>query len=168
MGQLQPARVMWLSERNASPLTAVCSVFKLTFSSAVLTSAFHENKATPVSILHLFTATHTSIFFKRYFTEIWPVQVHSLHLWSSFYRDCTLRKKFVWHLCMFYVHLCQDRCCFGIICGLMTCAGQKTNKKRGGDRLNIVFSPDVILCGWLGSKYQLTNPFRGRYRCDCF
>ena len=26
-----------------------------------------------------------------------------------------------------------------------------------GDRLNIVFSRDVILCGWLGSKYQLTN-----------
>ena len=23
--------------------------------------------------------------------------------------------------------------------------------------MNIVFSPDVILCGWLGSKYQLTN-----------
>ena len=25
------------------------------------------------------------------------------------------------------------------------------------DRLNIVFSYDVTLCGWLGSKYQLTN-----------
>ena len=23
--------------------------------------------------------------------------------------------------------------------------------------MSIVFSPDVILCGWLGSKYQLTN-----------
>ena len=151
----------------ASPLTAVCSVFKLTFSSAVLTSAFHENKATPVSIVHLFTATHMSIFFKRYFTEIWPVQVHSLHLWSSFYRDCTLWKlTFVYVLCpfvsgqmlLFWDNLWSDD----------LRAGQKTNKKRGGDRLNIVFSPDVILCGWLGSKYQLTNPFRGRYRCDCF
>ena len=26
-----------------------------------------------------------------------------------------------------------------------------------GDRVNIVFSHDVTLCGWLGSKYQLTN-----------
>ena len=26
-----------------------------------------------------------------------------------------------------------------------------------GDGLNIVFSRDVTLCGWLGSKYQLTN-----------
>ena len=25
------------------------------------------------------------------------------------------------------------------------------------DRLKFVFSPDVILCGWLGSKHQLTN-----------
>ena len=25
------------------------------------------------------------------------------------------------------------------------------------DRLNIAFSHDVILCGWLGSKYQLTD-----------
>ena len=25
------------------------------------------------------------------------------------------------------------------------------------DRLNIGFGRDVILCGWLGSKYQLTN-----------
>ena len=24
-------------------------------------------------------------------------------------------------------------------------------------RVKFVFSPDVILCGWLGSKYQLTN-----------
>ena len=28
-----------------------------------------------------------------------------------------------------------------------------------GDRLNIIFSRDVILCGWLGSKYQLTNKY---------
>ena len=26
-----------------------------------------------------------------------------------------------------------------------------------GDRLNIVFGRDVVVCGWLGSKYQLTN-----------
>ena len=26
-----------------------------------------------------------------------------------------------------------------------------------GDRLRFVRSPDVILCGWLGSKHQLTN-----------
>ena len=26
-----------------------------------------------------------------------------------------------------------------------------------GDRLQLVLSPDVILCGWLGSKHQLTN-----------
>ena len=26
-----------------------------------------------------------------------------------------------------------------------------------GDRVKFVFSPDVIHCGWLGSKYQLTN-----------
>ena len=26
-----------------------------------------------------------------------------------------------------------------------------------GDKLKFVFSPDVILCGWLGSKHQLTN-----------
>ena len=26
-----------------------------------------------------------------------------------------------------------------------------------GDRLNIVFEHDVILCGWLGSKYQPTD-----------
>ena len=26
-----------------------------------------------------------------------------------------------------------------------------------GDRVKCVFSPDVILCGWLGSKHQLTN-----------
>ena len=52
---------------------------------------------------------------------------------------------------LFYVNLCQDWFCgFGIICGLMTCAEQI------GDRLNIVFSRDVILCGWFGSKYQLT------------
>ena len=25
------------------------------------------------------------------------------------------------------------------------------------DRVKFVFSPDVILCGWLGSKHQLTN-----------
>ena len=26
-----------------------------------------------------------------------------------------------------------------------------------GDCFNIVFSRDIIICGWLGSKYQLTN-----------
>ena len=26
-----------------------------------------------------------------------------------------------------------------------------------GDRLNVVFKPDVILCGCLGSNYQLSN-----------
>ena len=26
-----------------------------------------------------------------------------------------------------------------------------------GDKLEFVFSPDVILCGWLGSKHQLIN-----------
>ena len=26
-----------------------------------------------------------------------------------------------------------------------------------GDKLKFVLSPDVILCGWLGSKHQLTN-----------
>ena len=26
-----------------------------------------------------------------------------------------------------------------------------------GDKLEFVFSPDVILCGWLDSKHQLTN-----------
>ena len=26
-----------------------------------------------------------------------------------------------------------------------------------GDKLKFVFSPDVILCGWLGSKHQLTK-----------
>ena len=31
-----------------------------------------------------------------------------------------------------------------------------------GDRLSIAFSCDVVLCGWLGSKYQLTN-----YSCSC-
>ena len=25
------------------------------------------------------------------------------------------------------------------------------------DRVKFVLSPDVILCGWLGAKYQLTN-----------
>ena len=27
------------------------------------------------------------------------------------------------------------------------------------DRLKVVVSPDIILCGWLGSKYQLTEIF---------
>ena len=62
-------------------------------------------------------------------------------------------------LCIFSVHLRQDWFCwFLIIWGLMTCVlgkQKKTNKK--GDRLKIVLSPDVIICGWLGSKYQLTN-----------
>ena len=32
-------------------------------------------------------------------------------------------------------------------------------RKWQGDRLKFVFSPDIILCRWLGSKYQLTNCF---------
>ena len=50
---------------------------------------------------------------------------------------------------LFYVTLCHDWFCgLWIICGLMTYVQSK---------LNIVFSHDVTLCGWLGSKYQLTN-----------
>ena len=36
-------------------------------------------------------------------------------------------------------------------CGMMTC------EMNNGDRMKFVFSPDVILCGWLGSKHQLAN-----------
>ena len=25
------------------------------------------------------------------------------------------------------------------------------------DKLKFIFSPDIIVCGWLGSKYQRTN-----------
>ena len=37
-------------------------------------------------------------------------------------------------------------------CGMMTCG----ISEQLGDRVKFVFSPDVILCGWLGSKHQLT------------
>ena len=57
---------------------------------------------------------------------------------------------------MFSVHLCQDWFSFWIICGLMTCVPGKT-KYKVRNRLTIVFSRNVILCGWLGSKYQPTN-----------
>ena len=40
----------------------------------------------------------------------------------------------------------------------MTC-GMMTWNEYLGDRGKFVFSPDVILCGWLGSKHQLTNYF---------
>ena len=36
---------------------------------------------------------------------------------------------------------------------MMTC---EINEQLG-DRVKFVFSLDVILCGWLGSKHQLTN-----------
>ena len=32
-----------------------------------------------------------------------------------------------------------------------------SQSERSGDRLSIVFSRGVVLCGWLSSKYQLTN-----------
>ena len=68
-------------------------------------------------------------------------------------------------------NLCQNWFCgFWIICSLMTCVlGKKTTtttkNNNNGDRLNIVFSRDIILFfillklfkSWLGSKYQLTN-----------
>ena len=36
-----------------------------------------------------------------------------------------------------------------------------------GSRLKFVCSPDVILCGWLGSKHQLTNYLLIPQRCCC-
>ena len=51
---------------------------------------------------------------------------------------------------LLYVNLCQDWFCgFQGICGLMTCVNRR--------QIEICFSPDVILCGCLGSKCQLTN-----------
>ena len=39
-----------------------------------------------------------------------------------------------------------------MICGMMT---REMNDLE--IRVKFVFSPDVILCGWLGSKHQLTD-----------
>ena len=41
----------------------------------------------------------------------------------------------------------------------MTCVKSKWVNKR---RIEVCFSPDVILCGWLGSKYLLTNLLQHR------
>ena len=58
-------------------------------------------------------------------------------------------------VCLLHVKLCQDLFCgFQGICGLMTCVKSKWVNKR---QIEVCFSPDVILCGWLGSKCQLTN-----------
>ena len=70
------------------------------------------------------------------------------------------RKKKVWFLCLFSVHLCQDWF-LSLLDNLWfddLRAGLKKKKKKG-DRLNFVFSPDATNCGWLGSKYQPTNWF---------
>ena len=65
-------------------------------------------------------------------------------------------------------------------CGMMTC--EMNNLEI---RVKFVFSPDVILCGWLGSKHQLTNQltvglqllfgtslicccWRGRHQWPCY
>ena len=56
---------------------------------------------------------------------------------------------------LLYVNVCQDWFCgFSGICGLITCVKSKRVNKR---QIEVCFSPDVILCGWLGSNYQLTN-----------
>ena len=61
---------------------------------------------------------------------------------------------FVYLFIIFYVGLCKDWIYgFGISCGFYDLRAEWI-----GDRLNIVFfGRDVILCGWLGSKYQLTD-----------
>ena len=59
---------------------------------------------------------------------------------------------------MFSVRLCQDRfCCFldNLWFDKLRAGLKKQNKK--GERMDNGFNPDVILCGWLGSEYQLTN-----------
>ena len=57
---------------------------------------------------------------------------------------------------MFSVNLCQDL--FVVVVDNLWFDDLRAGlKQEEEDRLNIVFSPDVIFCGCLGSKYQLTN-----------
>ena len=65
-----------------------------------------------------------------------------------------LRKFCVWRLCMFwYMQICvkTDFVVFRefVVWWLVW----RVNRRQ----IEVCFSPDVILCGWLGSKYQLTN-----------
>ena len=67
-----------------------------------------------------------------------------------------LRLMFVYVL--FYVNLCWHWfcCCWEFVVWWRMCM---VNRRQIG----VCFSPDVIRCGWLGSKYQLTKkPRSGR------
>ena len=65
-----------------------------------------------------------------------------------------------WFITVFTLH--RWPCTCGRTCDLVTIKvmlGSVLRYKMNnlGDRVKFAFSPDVILCGWLGSKHQLTN-----------
>ena len=59
---------------------------------------------------------------------------------------------------LFYICIETNFAEFEKFCGLITFV------RKLGDGFTFLFSPDVILCGWLGSKHQLINKI---FVCAC-
>ena len=59
------------------------------------------------------------------------------------------------NLCLMFVWACFVSCGFvsGLVCGCLRIFGLMCAEYLG-DRLKFVFSPFIILCGWLGSKVR--------------
>ena len=62
----------------------------------------------------------------------------------------------VWKVCLMFVYIFLKFVSGLILCFLDHMWFDDLGAEWIGDRLNIDFSPGVILCGWPGSKYQLT------------